>query len=123
MNELAAYTRALLRFTSLFIAICLLGWILWPEARSVMMGIIAGTAVSAFNSWHQATRVAKFTEAALEDGRRKSLGFATRAGISVIVVAIAAKSDEIHLLATLGSLLLSQLIMIVISFIYFQNKK
>lgn len=117
MNELAAYTKALLRITSSILALCMLGWILLPDIRSVMLGIFAGVSVSAFNSWHQAMRVSKFTQAAARGERTRGLGFSTRVAAAVIVVAAAAKLEQLDLYATLGSLFVAQIAFIVISFI------
>ncbi|CAH0118087.1 MULTISPECIES: ATP synthase subunit I [unclassified Paenibacillus] len=122
MDELALHTKALIRITCFFLAFCLLLWIVLPEYRSLILGVIAGTSVSAFNSIHLAIRTRMFTEAALE-GKRKHTGFAVRAAMSVLVVLAAYKLEQIDVISTIVSLFAVHLIFTGIGIVLLHKRK
>ncbi|GIP28748.1 hypothetical protein J23TS9_38780 [Paenibacillus sp. J23TS9] len=116
MNELWKYRRVLTRTTLYFLALCLLGAAVFPQYRSIALGMVLGSSVSLINSFYLGYKVQKVLDAVTSgEGKKVNMGFLTRAAISVLAVVVAyQKPETFNLYAVAATLILSQFLLLFI---------
>jgi ATP synthase protein I len=122
MDDLSARMRSSFRMIIIILAIFLLAWAFLADYRYYLTGLILGTIAGAFNARHLAWRVRQFADAAAEGRGRKSLGFATRASLALLVVFGAMKLDY-SIVATIIGLFFIQLAILVMGIFTLPGKK
>jgi ATP synthase protein I len=111
MDELVAHTKGLLKVSSFFLASCLIAWIILPDYRYVINGIILGSSVSILNAIHLSVKVKRLSQMALSGVKKRvSMGFINRLGLSVLAVLIAYKFEQINVISTAASLVFAQFV-------------
>src|SRR5699024_1733228 len=101
----------------IFLAILVIGLGVIPN-KQLILGLLLGSTISAFNIWFLQNRVKKFGEAITGGKSVVSLGTFTRMLTSVLAVAIALRFDHLfHVYATVIGLVSSYVIMLIDSFI------
>ncbi|TCZ69365.1 ATP synthase subunit I [Paenibacillus albiflavus] len=114
MNELNLHIQRLWKFTYLFLLLCFIGWVFLTSYRSIIAGLMLGTAVSTINVWYTAFKVRQFTDAVVERKKRIGLGFFTRLAISLLAVMLAIKSAHFEVVTTIIGFLIGPLAAILL---------
>ncbi|MGN7359262.1 ATP synthase subunit I [Paenibacillus sp. SAF-054] len=116
MNELWKYRRVLTRTTLYFLALCFLGAAVFPQYRSIALGMVLGSSVSLLNSFYLGYKVQKVLDTvASGEGKKVNMGFMTRAAVSVLAIVVAyQKPETFNLYAVAATLILSQFLLLFI---------
>ncbi|OZB93380.1 ATP synthase subunit I [Paenibacillus sp. XY044] len=116
MSELWKYRRVLTRATLYFLALCFLGAAVFPQYRSIALGMVLGSSVSLANSFYLGYKVQKVLDSVEGGGsKRVNMGFLTRAALSVLAVVLAYKRPEtFNLYAVAATLVLAQFLLLFI---------
>ncbi|GAB6991291.1 ATP synthase subunit I [Paenibacillus pini] len=116
MSELSKYQKVLVIVTLCFLALCLLVSVILPAHRDILFGVVLGSAVSCINAFYLGMKVKQVSaSAAGESQKRASLGFLSRAALSLLAVMIAYKNPAyLNMVAVAGSLLVAPVLLIII---------
>lgn len=123
MDNLNGLLMKVARATSIFVSLCLLAWVFSPVAKPIFAGLALGAVASLINSMYLSLRVRRLAElAATGQGRRKGIGFWTRAAVAVVAVLVANRYPEIHIYGVVAGLFFSQLVTLVLAAISRRNQ-
>jgi len=115
MDELSRYRKVLAMATLCFVVLCVLAAVLAPEYRSIALGMALGGAIGCINLTYLGYKVRQVADTMAGEGKKTSLGFLTRAALSVLGVMLAYKSPQLfNMIAVAGSLLLAPVLLIII---------
>lgn len=121
MSDLTSTARVVISVMSLLLSAFVLGWVVMPQYRLYITGLVLGTAASIVNARYLAIKVsqiAEFVSGQSREKRRYSLGFMTRMCIALLAVMFSIKFPQyISLVATIIGLFITQLLLIFISII------
>lgn len=111
MDELVVHTKSLLRVSAFFLSSCLIAWIILPDYRTVINGILLGSSVSVLNAIHLSIKVKKLSQMALSGVKKRvNLGFISRLALSVLAVLIAYEFEQFNVISTVASLVFAQFV-------------
>jgi ATP synthase protein I len=107
------------RLICLFIALCMLLWIVIPEGRSLVAGLALGSTASVINIQLLRNKVLWISRiAAGEVSKRTSLGMVSRLSIVLLVVMTAYRyPDLFSLVSTLAACFIAQLAAYIIALV------
>jgi len=116
MDELSRYRKVLAMATLCFVVLCALAALLAPHYRSIAWGMALGGAIGCINLTYLGYKVRQVADTMAGEGKRRvSLGFLTRAALSVLGVMLAFKAPQyFNMIAVAGSLLLAPVLLIII---------
>lgn len=116
MDELSRYRKVLAMATLCFVVLCVLAAVLFPSHRSIAYGMALGGAISCVNISYLGYKVRQVADNMAGEGKRRaSLGFLSRAALSVLGVMIAFKWPQyINMIAVASCLLLAPVLLIII---------
>ena len=118
MNDLTAQMRELLRIYCLWLAVCLVLWIVVQDAKSYLAGLILGSSISYINAVHLGRKIVQISEAvATNQTKRLSIGFISRICFVLIAVMLASKLTQFSVLFTIIGFAFAPLVMLVIGII------
>lgn len=118
MNDLTAQMRELLRIYCLWVAVCLVLWIVVQDAKSYLAGLILGSSISYINAVHLGRKIVQFSEAVTTNQtKRMSIGFVSRICFVLIAVMLASKLTQFSVLFTIIGFAFAPLVMLVIGII------
>lgn len=118
MNDLTAQMRELLRIYCLWVAVCLVLWIVVQDAKSYLAGLILGSSISYINAVHLGRKIVRFSEAVTTNQtKRMSIGFVSRICFVLIAVMLASKLTQFSVLFTIIGFAFAPLVMLVIGII------
>lgn len=87
--------KSAMRWLLYLLSACLIVWAVFPELKSVTLGLAAGFAVSAMNAFLLKRRVGMIAEAAMQEGaKKKGMGFGNRIASVLLLAMIAYKYPE-----------------------------
>ncbi|REK69512.1 ATP synthase subunit I [Paenibacillus paeoniae] len=88
--------KSAMRWLLYLLSACLILWAVFPELKSVALGLAAGFAVSAMNAFLLKRRVGMIAEAAIQEGaKKKGMGFGNRIASVLLLAMIAYKYPDI----------------------------
>ncbi|WP_379129959.1 ATP synthase subunit I [Paenibacillus sp. sgz500958] len=116
MDELSRYRKVLALATLCFVVICVLSAFVIPSHRNIPLGMALGGAIGCINVIYLGYKVRQVSDTMAGEGKRRmSLGFLTRAALSVLGVMVAFRAPQyFHMIAVAGSLLLAPVLLIII---------
>ncbi|MHA0856268.1 ATP synthase subunit I [Paenibacillus sp. CMAA1364] len=123
MDETISIVKTVTKLSLLMMSALLIGWVLYPEYRTVTMGMVLGLGVGLFNTAYLSMKVRKLTQAVTSNKRMFGLGFLTRISISILVVMFAIKYEHLSLEATLIGLFIPQILTIPVAIYLIVRKK
>ncbi|MBD8498197.1 ATP synthase subunit I [Paenibacillus arenosi] len=116
MSELSSIVNAATRTVFLLMSAALFAWAFLPEHRPLMAGLALGLVAGLLTVRNLAMKVMRLSEmAANQEKGRVNFGLLTRMCISLLVVMIAVKFEQISLMSTIIGLFFSQLIILVVA--------
>mgnify|MGYP001179510149 CR=1 FL=1 len=102
MNDLSNITKPLLKATYVWLAMCLVSWLVFPAFRPYAAGLILGSVTSWVNTQFLVMKIRQLSNMVLEKKtRRASLGFISRICFALIAAMTALRFPDIDLLTTL----------------------
>ncbi|CAM3458908.1 ATP synthase subunit I [Marinicrinis lubricantis] len=114
MIELPTQIRWLYRSASMFMAVCLMVWAIFPDIRAYAAGLFLGTFVSLINSIHLARKVVQIADMAEGKMKRAGIGLISRFCFVLIAVMIANRLSQIDVMFTAIGFFFAPLVSIVI---------
>lgn len=116
MDDLSWYRKVLALATLCFVVLCVLAAALFPDFRSIALGMALGGAIGCINVTYLGYKVRQVADTMAGEGKRRvSLGFLTRAALSLLGVMVAFKTPQyFNMIAVAGSLLLAPILLIII---------
>ncbi|GGN93359.1 ATP synthase subunit I [Saccharibacillus kuerlensis] len=118
MNDLTPIVNTASRIILLLLSVLIFGWALFPDYRPVFSGLVLGVVAGGFNVRFLSSKVQELGMLAMNpEGKRYNFGFLTRLCISVLVVAVAARFDQVSLVSAVVGLMIPQLLTIPVSIV------
>ncbi|WP_310830537.1 ATP synthase subunit I [Paenibacillus pedocola] len=116
MDDLSRYRKVLALATLCFVVVCVLAAALSPDVRSIALGLALGGAIGCINVTYLGYKVRQVADTMAGEGKRRvSLGFLTRAALSLLGVMVAFKAPQVfNMIAVAGGLLLAPILLIII---------
>ncbi|CAH1209748.1 hypothetical protein PAECIP111892_03301 [Paenibacillus auburnensis] len=116
MDDLSRYRKVLALATLCFVVVCVLAAALSPDVRSIALGLALGGAIGCINVTYLGYKVRQVADTMAGEGKRRvSLGFMTRAALSLLGVMVAFKAPQVfNMIAVAGGLLLAPILLIII---------
>jgi ATP synthase protein I len=115
MFDMQLMFRRYRKYILYLLSIYVLGWGV-TEYQSVFLGLILGTSISLYNLWTMVRKHRQFG-LALQEGKRTTLGTASRMAASIVAVFFALKyPDYLHLISVILGLM-TMYIVIMIDFL------
>jgi len=101
-------------------AACLILWVVIPDWKPVMMGLLVGLAASALNAFLLQRRVKMVTDAAqVEGSRKRGLGFGNRIAMVLLVAMLAYRYPEtLNMPAALSGSMVMPFVILIIAIIH-----
>jgi flagellar biosynthesis protein FlhB len=115
MDEIISIVNKVTRLSLLMISVLLLGWALYPEYRTVTMGMSLGMAVGLFNTSYLSMKIRNLAIALSTQKRQFGLGFVTRLSLTILVVMFAIKIEYFALEATIIGLFIPQILTVPVA--------
>ena len=124
MVDVTSIVNGVSRVTLLLMALVLLGWAVYPDYRTELMGIIVGGIVGLINVRYLAVKVSKLSEIAIEAPKKRfNFGFVTRICLVLLVVMAGVKFEQISLWSAVVAVFVVQLLTIPVSIVISLRRK
>ncbi|MGN7762101.1 ATP synthase subunit I [Paenibacillus sp. 22594] len=116
MDDLSRYRKVLALATLCFVVVCVLAASVLPDFRNIGFGMALGGAIGCINVTYLGYKVRQVADTMAGEGKRRvSLGYLTRAALSLLGVMVAFKVPQVfNMVAVAGSLLLAPILLIII---------
>jgi hypothetical protein len=123
MDETIAIVKTVTRLSLLIMSALLVGWVMYPEYRTVTMGMVLGMGVGLINTSYLSMKVRKLAKALASQERAFGLGYLTRLSLTILVVMFAIKMEYLSLVATIVGLFIPQILTIPVAIYLSMRKK
>lgn len=118
MDDLGSIITAVSRITFLSLSALLFGWAIFPEYRPVLVGLILGLAVGLLYVRFLSIKVRQLVQLVVSQEKKKfNFGFITRICLVFITVMVAAKFEQVSMVAVITGLFIPQLLTIPVSIV------
>lgn len=118
MDDLGSIITAVSRITFLSLSALLFGWAIFPEYRPVFVGLILGLAVGLLYVRFLSVKVRQLVQLVVSQEKKKfNFGFITRICLVFITVMVAAKFEQVSMIAVITGLFIPQLLTIPVSIV------
>lgn len=118
MDDLGSIITAVSRITFLSLSALLFGWAIFPEYRPVLVGLILGLAVGLLYVRFLSVKVRQLVQLVVSQEKKKfNFGFITRICLVFITVMVAAKFEQVSMIAVITGLFIPQLLTIPVSIV------
>lgn len=106
------------RFTFLLLSVTFICWFVWPQLQTVFGGFVVGVIASLVNAYHLSWKVGRIGEnAALQNKKKTTLGFLTRAAIGLLAVVLATRWFHYNLEATVAGLCVAPIVSLTVGWV------
>ncbi len=121
MFDIHLMFRRYRKYILYLLALYTLGWG-FSEYQTVFLGLILGTGISLYNLWIMVRKHDQFDKA-LQEGKKVSLGTASRMASAIVAIFFALKfPDKIHLISVILGLM-TMYFVIMIDFLLQHSRK
>ncbi|MNI01654.1 ATP synthase I chain [compost metagenome] len=118
MDDLGSIITAVSRITFLLLSALLFGWAIFPEYRPVLVGLILGLSVGLLYVRFLSIKVRQLVQLVVSQEQKKfNFGFITRICLVFITVMVAAKFEQVSMIAVITGLFIPQLMTIPVSIV------
>ncbi|MNZ81895.1 ATP synthase I chain [compost metagenome] len=118
MDDLGSIITAVSRITFLSLSALLFGWAIFPEYRPVLVGLILGLSVGLLYVRFLSIKVRQLVQLVVSQEQKKfNFGFITRICLVFITVMVAAKFEQVSMIAVITGLFIPQLLTIPVSIV------
>lgn len=112
MFDLQLMFRRYRKYIFFLLALYVIGWG-FTEYQSVFLGLMLGTSISLYNLWAMVRKSKQFS-LALEEGKKASLGTASRMAAAIVAVFFALKfPDYFHLISVILGLMTMYIVIMI----------
>lgn len=122
MDDTNSIVRTVTRLTLLMMSALLVGWAMYPEYRTVTMGMVLGMIVGLVNTSYLSLKIRNLAQAISSKQRQFGIGFLTRLCFSILAVMVAVKLEYFSLEATIAGLFIPQILTVPVA-IYLSVRK
>lgn len=115
MDDTISIVNKVTKLSLLIMSALLLGWVFYPEYRTVTMGMVLGIIGGWINTSYLSMKIRNLTQSIAKKERQFGIGFLTRLCISILIVMFSVKIEHFSLAATITGLFIPQVLTIPVA--------